>query len=136
MYLKNVIKKIILSFGFEVKRLQAEEHNFPDVPPFIASTYKKVRPYTMTSPERIFSLCEAVNYIVDKNIQGDIVECGVWKGGSMMAVAETLLHAGDTVINHAGLWIFWAVLENHSSCAGRVGQKKVCLLARSLKVAC
>ena len=99
MYLKNVIKKIICSFGFEVKRLQAEEHNFPDVPPFIASTYKKVRPYTMTSPERVFSLCEAVNYIVDKNIQGDIVECGVWKGGSMMAVAETLLHAGDTSRN-------------------------------------
>lgn len=99
MYLKIVIKKIIRSFGFEIKRLQVEEHNFPDVPPFIASTYKKVRPYTMTSPERIYSLCEAVNYIVDKNIQGDIVECGVWKGGSMMAVAETLLHAGDASRN-------------------------------------
>jgi O-methyltransferase len=99
MYLKNVFKKIMRSFGFEIKRLQAEVHNFPDVPPFIASTYKKVRPYTMTSPERIYSLCEAVNYIVDKNIQGDIVECGVWKGGSMMAVAETLLHAGDASRN-------------------------------------
>jgi hypothetical protein len=49
----------------------------------------------MTSPERIFALCEAVNYVVDNKIQGDVVECGVWKGGSMMAIAETLLKAGD-----------------------------------------
>ena len=99
MSLKNLVKKITRSFGFEIKRLQAEEHHFPDVPPFVASTYKKVRLYTMTSPARIFALCEAVNYVVDKGIQGDIVECGVWKGGSMMAVAETLLKAGDTSRN-------------------------------------
>jgi hypothetical protein len=29
-------------------------------------------------------------------IPGAIVECGVWKGGSMMAVALTLLRLGDT----------------------------------------
>ncbi len=44
----------------------------------------------MTSPERLFALIEAVKYVVKHNIPGDIVECGVWKGGSMMAVAETL----------------------------------------------
>jgi O-methyltransferase len=96
MYLKNLVKKTARSFGFEIVRCRAEEHNFPDVPPVFVATYKKVRPYTMTSPERIFSLCEAVKYVRDKNIEGDIVECGVWKGGSMMAVAETLLSAGDT----------------------------------------
>ena len=99
MYFKKLVKKITRSYGFEIKRLRAEEHNFPDVAPFIVSTYKKVRPYTMTSPERIFSLCEAVKYIQDKHVEGDIVECGVWKGGSMMAVAETLLKAGDTSRN-------------------------------------
>jgi O-methyltransferase len=48
------------------------------------------QPFTMTSPERIFALCEAVRYVVRHNIPGDIVECGVWKGGSMMAVAKCL----------------------------------------------
>ena len=52
--------------------------------------YKKVCNNTMTSPERIYSLIEAVTYVEKNNIEGDIVECGVWKGGSMMAVAETL----------------------------------------------
>lgn len=57
---------------------------------------EKVRPYTMTSPERIFGLLEAVNYIVRNNIEGSIVECGVWKGGSMLAVAEALSENNDS----------------------------------------
>ncbi|MEX0636016.1 MAG: TylF/MycF/NovP-related O-methyltransferase, partial [Ferruginibacter sp.] len=54
--------------------------------------FKKVQPFTMTSPERIYSLMEAVKYICRHKIEGDIVECGVWKGGSMLAVAETLVN--------------------------------------------
>jgi hypothetical protein len=49
----------------------------------------------MTSPERIFALYKAIQYIVANNIPGDVVECGVWKGGSMMAVADTLLSLND-----------------------------------------
>jgi O-methyltransferase len=68
----------------------------PDIPSSQITTFKKVQPYTMTSPERVFALCEAVNYVHKQNIEGDIVECGVWKGGSMMAVAETLLNLKNT----------------------------------------
>ncbi|WP_436485287.1 TylF/MycF/NovP-related O-methyltransferase [Chitinophaga sp. ARDCPP14] len=56
----------------------------------------KVAPFTMTSQERVFSLIEAVKYIHKYKIQGDIVECGVWKGGSMLAIAETLKAVNDT----------------------------------------
>jgi len=59
-------------------------------------TVKFVRPYTMTSPERIYALCSAVRYIEEAGIGGAIVECGVWRGGSMMAVARTLLNRGVT----------------------------------------
>jgi hypothetical protein len=31
------------------------------------------------------------------NIEGDIVECGVWKGGSIMAVIDTLLRHNSTM---------------------------------------
>jgi len=59
-------------------------------------TYRKVKPYTMTTAERIASLCNAVNYLVKNNIEGDFVECGVWRGGSTMAAIDTLIKAGDT----------------------------------------
>jgi hypothetical protein len=69
---------------------------FPrDFEPADIETWHAVSPYTMTSPERVFALRAAVRYVVQSGICGDIVECGVWKGGSMMAVARTLLELND-----------------------------------------
>ena len=50
-----------------------------------------MQPYTATSPERVHALIQAVKYVAANHIPGEIVECGVWKGGSMMAAAKTLL---------------------------------------------
>ena len=55
---------------------------------------RAVKPYTMTSHEKLNALIYAVRYVVRHNIPGDIVECGVWRGGSMQAVAKTLLSSG------------------------------------------
>ncbi len=62
-------------------------------------TMASVRQFTMTSTERLNGLCEAVRYINETGIEGDIVECGVWRGGSMMAIAEMLKRSGDTSRN-------------------------------------
>src|SRR4051794_38700387 len=48
-----------------------------------------------TSHERLFSLREAIRYVSTHKVPGDVVECGVWKGGSMMAAALTLIECGD-----------------------------------------
>lgn len=56
-----------------------------------ADIVRAVEPYTMTSSQRICALIDAVEYVVRNEIPGEIVECGVWKGGSIMAVAKTLL---------------------------------------------
>lgn len=58
--------------------------------------YEKCRAYTMTSIERMYSLYKAVEYIVKLKIPGDMVECGVWKGGSSMLIASTLLKMNET----------------------------------------
>ena len=55
----------------------------------------RVQPFTMTSVERIHAAIRAVDAIVDHGIDGDVVECGVWRGGSMMAMAYALLRRGD-----------------------------------------
>jgi O-methyltransferase len=56
--------------------------------------HESAAPYTMTSIERQFALHEAVKFIIERNVGGDFVECGVWRGGSMMIVALTLLERG------------------------------------------
>lgn len=50
----------------------------------------KVRPFTMTSSERVWALLQAVRYVTAQGIPGSVVECGVWRGGSMMAAALQL----------------------------------------------
>jgi O-methyltransferase len=68
--------------------------NTPDLDSATVDLIRRVQPYTMTSPESIAALRNAVQYVVNSNILGDIIECGVWKGGSTMTVASTLRELG------------------------------------------
>lgn len=56
--------------------------------------FEQVKPYTMTSVEALFGLYSGVNYVIDRNIPGDFVECGVWRGGSSLLVALILKQRG------------------------------------------
>jgi O-methyltransferase len=67
----------------------------PDIDDDARAIIETVAPFTMTSPERIVALRDAVRHICRHSIAGDIVECGVWRGGSMMAVALSLLELGQ-----------------------------------------
>lgn len=67
----------------------------PDLDQAARRVIERVTPYTMTSPERILALRDAVAHVCRHGIEGDIVECGVWRGGSMMAAALTLLELGQ-----------------------------------------
>ena len=62
-----------------------------------------VSPHTMTSPARLVALREAVRYVVTAGVPGAFVECGVWRGGSMMAVARTLTELGPV---ERELWLY------------------------------
>jgi O-methyltransferase len=46
--------------------------------------------------ERCYSLYKAIQYITKGDILGDIVECGVWRGGSAMLAALTLIKSQQT----------------------------------------
>lgn len=59
-------------------------------------TYNKVKEFTMTSSQRIVAICSAIDYLTKNNIEGDIVECGVWRGGSTMAAIDTLIKNKST----------------------------------------
>ncbi|HMT35418.1 MAG TPA: TylF/MycF/NovP-related O-methyltransferase, partial [Chitinophagaceae bacterium] len=65
--------------------------------------YLQCKPYTMTSIERMYALYKGVEYVVKNNIPGDFVECGVWKGGSSMLIALTLMKFG---VNDRKIWMY------------------------------
>lgn len=58
--------------------------------------YDLCKDETMTSIERMYALYQATCYVIDRDVPGDLVECGVWRGGSVMLMAYTLLLCGCT----------------------------------------
>jgi O-methyltransferase len=87
----RVLRAILRRFHLD---LGVDRFYPPDFEPLHIGIIEQVRPYTITSYARQFALIEAVRYVLDNNIPGGFVECGVYKGGSMMAVALTLLSRG------------------------------------------
>lgn len=57
--------------------------------------YRSLATVTLTSPQLAYALRCAAQYVSRNGVAGDIVECGVWRGGSMALAATTLLQAGD-----------------------------------------
>jgi O-methyltransferase len=92
MDVKHFLKKQLNKLGYDLLKLDKKKKWPTDFEENHQRIISKVQPYTMTSAERLFGLIEAVNYIVQHNIEGSFVECGVWKGGSMLATAEALLN--------------------------------------------
>jgi O-methyltransferase len=93
--LKSMVNAALGSLGYAVVRSESAGRALPvDFDQADVSLYSQVQPYTLTSPERVYALSRAVQYVAQQDVPGAIVECGVWKGGSMMAVALTLAAMG------------------------------------------
>lgn len=57
---------------------------------YILSPENKSNSISMVSIDRLWAVIQATKYIVNNNIEGDFVECGVWRGGCSLAVAMVL----------------------------------------------
>ena len=94
--IKAAIHKSFRLFGLDIIHFPPREQACPpDFRNDEVEIIRGVRPWTKTSPERIYALIQAVRYVSANGMRGAIVECGVWKGGSMAAVARTLLQMQD-----------------------------------------
>jgi hypothetical protein len=93
--IKAAARFLFRKVGLDVRFARADAELPPDLDEAERQTVRAIQPYTLTSVERIVSLVQATRFIVRARVPGAIVECGVWKGGSMMAAARTLLEESD-----------------------------------------
>ncbi|TLD70901.1 macrocin O-methyltransferase [Phragmitibacter flavus] len=98
--MKKLVKTALQSIGLDLVRheptqLRSQLENYPELSQQEKEILLSVQPYTMTTVERMTSLLQAVTYVSKNQIPGDIVECGVWRGGSMMIIAKVLLANND-----------------------------------------
>lgn len=96
--MKRVVRGAVRALGFDVVRYRppAAAALPPDLSADDRAVLGRIAGYSMTDVARQISLVQAVRYLVRRGVAGSFVECGVWRGGSSMAVALTLAQEGDT----------------------------------------
>jgi len=90
---KAALKGLARLAGLEVSRRRSRTYP-PDYTAEEKAIIEAVLPHTMTSVERVHGLIRAVSHVVESGVSGALVECGVWRGGSSMAIAKALLGLG------------------------------------------
>ena len=85
---------------------------------------ERAMPHTMTSVARIQAVIDAVRYCEERGITGAFAECGVWRGGSVLAMILTLQELGAEPREHLPL----RHLRGHDQ-AGRGGRRRARRLA-------
>ena len=101
---KRTVKGVFNFFGFDLVRLKYSNNNQHSAKSYDhEDIVNKIKNYTMTSKERQLALIDAVEYVVTNNIEGSFVECGVWKGGSAMAMMLKLL---DLKVNDRYFYLY------------------------------
>lgn len=83
---RQAVRLVLAPFGREIQRRGAAR--FPEATPEELELIEKYSPYTMTGETAQWALLRAVRYLDDRRIPGDLVECGVWRGGNLMMVKE------------------------------------------------
>jgi O-methyltransferase len=95
--MKALIKGALRALGLDLVRYPPRKDSTlpPDITASDRAIIERIEKFTMTGVERQVALIESVRHIARHKIEGCIVECGVWRGGSSMAAALTLLEMND-----------------------------------------
>lgn len=97
--LKKIIQKSLNLCGYQLHKIKThEDYTFPvecDDKDKEIVQYVLKNKLTMVSPERLIATIQACKYVVNNNIAGDFVECGVWRGGNAIAAKMIFEHLGS-----------------------------------------
>jgi len=84
--MKYAAQRFANRFGYKVTRLYG-----PDLGPQLREAIVAARPHTTTQSDAIVALHDAAQHVVRTGIPGSLVECGVWKGGSLLVMGRALV---------------------------------------------
>src|SRR5262245_8950869 len=90
-WLKNKIRLWLARRGYEFQKIRTADWTDEEAASVAAAGNR-----TMVPSSQIVMLCRCVEYAVRNGVPGALVECGVWRGGSAIAVLHTLLRLRDT----------------------------------------
>lgn len=91
-----------------IDKHSSNSKQFPGVENLSAFEYQLIKGVyenrVMGTPLGLANLIESVKYLIKNNIEGDFVECGVWRGGSSILIAEAAIHFDES--RHRNIWLY------------------------------
>ena len=107
--LKKIIRNLLKLLSYDLRKI----HNLNTLTfnendqKFFEDNYKICEQESLNvSKERFLSLFQSINYIYNNNIDGDLVECGVFRGGSAMMMAISSLRFSNNGQNLKKIWLY------------------------------
>lgn len=102
--LKSIVNSTLDRFGLQLIRAKRNS-NLPvefDQADREIMNYVLDNKLSMASAERLFATLMACRHVCDANIEGDFVECGVWRGGNSIIAADVFKRLSP----HRGIYLF------------------------------
>lgn len=95
--LKNAVKAAIRATGLELRRIPKPLGPPVEFSPVEREVFRYVRDHdlSMVSDERLYATILACRHVIDQQIPGDFVECGVFKGGNALIAAWLFKARGE-----------------------------------------
>jgi hypothetical protein len=105
--IRQSIKRALAIAGLEVRRKSAYDYWSVEPVEFSKDDLEVLHfvtrnRLTMASPERVVATIKACKHAVQNGIEGDFVECGVWRGGNSIAAKLTFQNYGSD----KKVWLF------------------------------
>lgn len=90
--IRTTIKHRLRQLGLEVKRVDKDapigiRSEIPEIDEADISLINLVSAYSMGNPLRHWALLNSVRWVCNQGVPGDLVECGVWRGGNLILMA-------------------------------------------------
>ena len=86
--LLGIAAKALDRAGYRLAPKELCSPAMPDVEEEFYELHELCSDYSAAA-QRLYAAYQAAQHVAQTRIAGDIVECGVWRGGSMMLVALT-----------------------------------------------
>ena len=101
--LKTAINTLLRLGNYEVKKLN-KIYDYVELRKNDKELVQEVinQNLTMTSPDRLLATLFAVKYVCNSKIDGDFVECGVWRGGNSILAIRLL----NQLSNNKSVWMY------------------------------
>ena len=85
---REIIKNIINKFNFKIEHKNSwykrNEHFIAEISDLELEILKNISYYSMSTPANHWAIIQSIKHIKENSIKGDLVECGVWRGGNLI----------------------------------------------------